>query len=237
MAETALTLITDALLDLGVLADEETPTASQAVGGLRKLNNMIDAWSIENLLLFSAQSFTIPMVAGQGVYTIGPGGDVDVDRPLNVTSAYVRDTSLPITQQMDVPLYLYNNQEWQDVAFKSQQASYPNWGIWFDSGYPLVRAYMNPVPSSSQYSIVFWTSGPIGDLTLNQVISLPPGYKRGLVANLAIELAPSYGVQISPALAQIANDSKARLKIKNVQINELGSRMGGWYDIETGRYR
>jgi len=54
MADTALTIITDSLLDIGVLADEEVPTASQAAGALRKLNNLIDSWNIESLIEFPA---------------------------------------------------------------------------------------------------------------------------------------------------------------------------------------
>lgn len=240
MADTALTLITDALLDLGVLADEETPSASQAQGGLRKLNNLLDSWNIENLMVYGAQSYTIPLVSGQASYTIGTGGNLNIPRPTSIQSAYVRDLTLPVAQRLDYPLYMYTNQEWSDVAFKGQTASWPNWGVWFDDSYPLINAYVNPVPNTSQYGLVIWIAGDLANLDLNDVISLAPGYKRAIVANLAIEMAPSYQVEPSAAIVEIARQSKSLIKSKNFQLNELqiDPRLtGAVFDYRTGYYK
>lgn len=239
MADTALTIITDALLDIGVLSDEATPTASEAAGALRKLNNMIDAWNIENLMVYGSTQHILPLVADKGIYTIGVGGDLNIARPNNITSAYVRDTSQPASNQLDWPLTIYNNQDWADVAFKGLTSSWPNWGVWFDQTFPLIKAYLNPIPNSSQYSLVFWDSGILGNLLLNDLITLAPGYKRALTANLCIELAPSYGVQVSETIARVAMESKADIKIKNFQLNTLSVDpllAGGSFNIRTGWY-
>lgn len=240
MADTALTIITDALVDIGVLADEETPTAQQAAGGLRKLNNMIESWNLDNLLRFGSSSYTIPTVANQGVYTIGPSGDLDIDFPIAFQSAYVRDTTVSAEQVMDYPLYMYNDQEWQSVAFKGMTAAWPNWGVWIDYSYPLMQLHLNPIPTGSQYEIVLWSSGLVGNLTLYQSIILPPGYKRALTANLAIELSGSYGVEVPQTIAMIAHSSLTLIRTQNLQVNELGTRPElqtyRWWDIRTGQY-
>lgn len=241
MVDTALTLITDALLDLGVLADEETPSASQVQGGLRKLNNMIDAWNIENLLVYGSTAYTLPLIANQGSYTIGVGGNLNIARPSNITSAYIRDTSQAISQRQDIPLYIFNNQEWQDISFKGMTGTYPYQGVWFNETSPLITAYVTPIPTGSTYQLVFWANGIISNMTANDTITLAPGYKRALTANLAIELAGSYQVPVPDTVTNIALSSKARLKAKNVQINELnipfGIDQGGYFDIYTGYYR
>jgi hypothetical protein len=222
MADTALTIITDALLDLGVLADEETPTASQANGGLRKLNNLIDAWNIDNLLLFGAQENILPLIANKQNYTIGPGGDLDIARPTEIGDpVYIRDMTLPDAQRYDQPTYVYNDQEWADVLLKGQTAPYPYLGVWFEQGTALITAHVTAIPTSSQYSLVFWTQGLIANLALTDIIVLPPGYKRALTANLCIELAGSYGVQVPDTVALIAQDSLDNIRVNNVQINEL----------------
>lgn len=239
MVDTALTLITDALLDLGVLADEELPTASQSAGGLRKLNNMLEAWNIDDLLVYSSTERVLPLVSNQSTYTIGTGGDLNIPRPNFITSAYVRDTLLPVDQRVDIPLYMFNNQEWADVPFKGQVTTYPYNGIWFDQTFPLITAHVNPVPATSQYSVVFWESGILTNMNINTVIILPPGYKRAITSNLCLELAPSYQVEVPADVRDIATKSKGQLSVKNLQINELSidpRLCGGLYNILTNRY-
>lgn len=238
---TARDIIKEALTDLGVLADGKSPSASQALGGLGKLNDMLDAWNNSPLMVYGASSSILPFVANQQIYTIGVGGNLNIPYPSNkIQSAYVRDTSLPLAQQMDYPLYLYNNQEWADVRFKGLSADWPNWGVWFDYNYPLINAYMNPIPSGSQYSMVIWVPGIIANLTLDQVVALPAGYKRCISSNLCPELEGSYGVQTPDRILEIAKDSMANIKVSNLQINELVIdpvlRSNSRYDIRTGRY-
>ena len=238
MADTALTLITDTLLDMGVLANQAQPTAFQTQQALRKLNNLLESWSIEGLLVFGVTGNVLPLVAGKQVYSLGPGGDLDIPYPTNITSAFIRNTYLPSGQQQDWPLYMYNDSEWENVPFKNQAAAWPNWGIWFNSTYPLVYAYMLPVPTTSQYSVVIWTEDNFGTYTANTVLALPPGYKRALTTNLFLELAPSYSIAVDDQTRQNAAESKAVIQLKNLQINEISPNFDNpkWYDIVTNRY-
>ena len=237
MADTALTIITDALLDLGVLADEEVPTASMAAGALRKLNNMIDSWNIESLMVYGANQYVLPFISNKGSYTIGPLGDFNIPRPALIESAFIRDMIAPAENRLDQQLYIYTDQEWQQQPFKGQITTYP-FGVWFDYGFPYVTAYVNPIPNTGQYSLVIWTTGLINNLELADVISLAPGYKRALTANLCIELAASYQVEIPQTIATIARESKKWLKIQNIQVNEMELPDGlynGYYDITSNR--
>jgi len=221
MADTALTIITDALLDLGVLAEDETPSASQVQGGLRKLNNMIDSWNISNLMVYGATPITLPLVANQGSYTIGLGGDLNIPRPANITAAFIRDVTQAGNSRQDIPVYMFNNEEWQNVAFKGQTGTYPYQGIWVNETSPLLTVHVTPIPTGSIYQLVLWVSDMISNLTQNDVITLAPGYKRALTANLAVEWAGSFQVEVPASVAVIASSSKAQLKAKNLQINEL----------------
>lgn len=241
MPETALDIITESLLDLGVLADEETPTASQAAGGLRKFNNMIDSWNLDNLLRFGSTGFTLPTVANQASYAIGVGGDLDIPFPIDFQSASLRDNTVAADQVQDYPLYMYNDQEWQNVQFKGMTAEWPNFGVWIDKTYPLMTLYANPIPTGSQYTIVLWSKGLVGNLTLNQDIILPPGYKRAMSSNLCIDLAGSYGVDVPATVARVANESLKLIQANNLQVNELYTRPElqslRWFDIRTGYYQ
>lgn len=238
MADTALTIITDAMLDIGVLADEEVPTAAQAQSALRKLNNMIDAWNIENLAIYGTTPHIIPMVPGKGMYTIGEGGDLDISRPNNITSAAARDLTQPENLRVDYPLYIMSDMEYQNIVQKGLQSPWPNMAIWFNKKYPLMEAYVYPVPTNSNFGVVIWDSGIISNFTLHQEINLAPGYKRSITANLCFELAPSYGVEVPSAVEQIAVTSKADIKTKNLQVNELApfGRGNGRYNVFSDTY-
>jgi hypothetical protein len=48
---TNIELITDALLDLGVINESETPTAEQGQHALRKLNQMLEKWEESGIKL------------------------------------------------------------------------------------------------------------------------------------------------------------------------------------------
>jgi len=229
MADTALTIITDALLDLGVLADEETPSASQTQGGLRKLNNLIDSWNLKSLNVYGAMPVVTPLIANQGIYTLTQTGAVQ--------SAYVRDNSQPATQVMDIPITVYSDEQWQDVAFKGMMANYPYFGVWVNNNGLNQQVYVNPIPSASNYSLVLWISSLLANLALNDTIVFAPGYKRALTLGLQMELAPSYGVEISQITNRNFQDALDAIRTRNVDITPIKSALDhGYWSYRTGMW-
>lgn len=87
----ALTLITAAMQDIGVLAQGEVPDAALGQDGLRRLNAMVDGWTNQTLTIPFVTRQVFPLVAGKGgpawPYTMGTGGDFDVPRPTSLTGA------------------------------------------------------------------------------------------------------------------------------------------------------
>lgn len=71
-----LDLITAALINIGALAEGETPQPSAVNPAFNMLNFMLDQWSNESMMLAYKQEIVFPLVAGQTNYTIGPGGQM-----------------------------------------------------------------------------------------------------------------------------------------------------------------
>ena len=69
-------IITRALKDIGALEAGETPTPEAAQDAFDMLNDMIDQWSNEDMMVFYKTEIIFPIVSGQTQYTIGPGGQV-----------------------------------------------------------------------------------------------------------------------------------------------------------------
>lgn len=236
-AETALTLITDTLLDMGVIAGEATPRASQAQQLLRKMNRMFKQWNIEGLLTYGLTPYILTLTPGQQQYTIGPGGDIDIPLPTEIQGAFVRDISLPLANQEDYPLNKLNDQQWQRIAFKNMEVQWPNIGIWFNMTYPLIEVNIWPIPTTSQYAIVIWIENKLSPMTLSTVIALPDGYEDAIIDNLYVKSARSFQIELTQEDKDRAINSKAIIQAQNLQINELIPTFGsGWYDIVQNRY-
>ena len=78
---------------------------------------------------------------------------------------------------------------------------------------------------------------------LTSTVALPPGYRRMIITNLALELAPAFDKQPSPATIAAASDSIAAVKRGNKRLMDLSIDQGAlvqgrnrqyWYDIRIG---
>lgn len=65
-------IISRAMKDIGALASGETPTPEEAQDAFDMLNDLIDQWSNEDMMVFNVSEIIFPVVAGQVQYTIGP---------------------------------------------------------------------------------------------------------------------------------------------------------------------
>ena len=73
---TPFDIITRAMKDIGAVAAGEVPTPEEAQDGFDLLNDMLDQWSNENMMVFYKTEIIFPVVQNQIQYTIGPGGQV-----------------------------------------------------------------------------------------------------------------------------------------------------------------
>ena len=236
MAYTALNLITDVLLDMGVIADQETPTASQSVGALVKLNDLIESWNLDPQKLYGATEYIIPFVANKATYTIGIGGDLNVPRPNGTYAAFVRNTTAIPSQQQDIPITVLTDQQWADIPVKGMTGTFP-YAVWFNMTNPLITAHVTPVPTGSNYSLVFWDANDNATLALNTVLDLPPGYKRAMKYGLFIELAAGYQIPVPASIAGLAMSSKMAIDRQNLSINTLETGGMTRYDIRSNTIR
>lgn len=229
---TARQIITKALQKNGVLVKSEQPDADEANDALDALNMMISSWSNESILIYVRSWETFNLTGGVASYTIGTGQTFNTTRPTFIIDGYIVQSST-----VNSPLSIITDQQYNDIPDKTV-GGVP-FMVNYDNGYPTGTLRFFYVPSSA-YPVFLLTEKPLTTFTLDTVISLPPGWERALVYNLAVELAPEYGVGLDAAVIKIANDSKgsiARAVMKNrtmdanpdVGLNRLGLFLGGYY--------
>ncbi len=228
-------VITAALRLIGAYAPGESVEASEATDGLGALNRMLGGWSTEGLLIHAITAETpLTLTPGDSTVTLGASGDITT-RPQKIESALIRDAS----SSVDGPLMrILTLEEYSLISSKTTQATYPD-AIYDDGGFPQRTLYLYPVPSAAHKLVLFTKRALTEITTLDTAVSLPPGYDRGIIYNLAIELAPEYGKAVPDSVVMVAQESKAGLKRMNdrsvlLRVDDALQPGGGRYNIYTG---
>lgn len=114
--QNAIGIITDALKNAGKIRAGDDPDGNTIAEYMRKLNKLINYFMTKGCKLFLIEQVTLTLVPplgnGNGVplYTLGPGGTVQMQKPLRVISAY----------------YVYNNTNGNNSQYPLTCLSYPN---------------------------------------------------------------------------------------------------------------
>src|SRR5688572_19749750 len=118
-----LEVLTDALVDIGVLAAGETATADHTIPGLRAANRLVDAFALHELLIYTTTRTLKALTANDGSYTIGSGGNIDIPRPIYIDEIRLVDTS--VTPNVERPLYKLFKAGWASIQQKALTAPDP----------------------------------------------------------------------------------------------------------------
>ena len=221
--------INRALRLLGVLAEGETTSAAVMQDSLMALNQMVDSWNTERLSVFSTQDQTYTWPAGQIKRTLGPSGDFVGNRPVLLDDAtYYRDPGTNVS----FGIKFINQQQYDGIAVKTVTSTYPQ-VIFVNMTYPDVTMTIYPRPTRDLEWHFISVEELTNPATLATNLLFPPGYLRAFTYNLAMEIAPEFGVEPSPQVQRIAMTSKRNLK----RINNPDDVMSLPYAIVATRQR
>lgn len=84
-------LITFAYRDNGLIQEGAVPNGDQMTRGWMLAQDMINFWITQGLKLWVTVDIPIPLVQGQNLYTMGPGGTVNMVKPLQIVEGYYQD--------------------------------------------------------------------------------------------------------------------------------------------------
>ena len=175
---------------LGVGVDEEPIEQAEIDHASQRLNMMVKAWTADGLQLWARTWDEIPLTEGKYKYILGPGGDLDVEKPLRILecSRVEGDNRIPMTA-------LSESGYWDMVN-------------WSNKGVPINYFFLPKVDQSEFY---VWPS-PDAYSADNVTISIsyhrpfdtmqdsedrldfPEEYHEAVAYGLALRLAPEYGI-------------------------------------------
>ena len=237
---TFLDLAKAALQDLGVIASDETPAASDAELCRTTCNRLIDIWAAERLTIYEITRSTWTISANDGTYTVGSGGDVAIAWPQYIHAVRYQDTSQSPT--LELSLTPLSDDAWAGISEKTETSTLPS-SWYFDRNYPLGNLQLWPVPTSSTLQGVIYAPTAVTSFAATSTaVSLPPGYEELIVKSMAARLAPAFNrASMKRELQDDADEAKRRVKVPNFRIRDLtldaAAVVGhpGYYDIFTGQ--
>ena len=226
---TALDIITKAMQKCGILTKTESPDADETADALDCLNALLSSWSNESMLIYTRALENFPLVAGTISYSIGSGQTFNTTRPTQILSAYVRQGSV------DYPVEVINDENYAKITFKTMQGipTYLN----LDNGFPAGTIKLYPSPLAG-LTLFILSEKVLSSFALSDTVSLPPGWERALVYNLAVEISPEYGQQVDPLVLKIANDSKGAIQRAIIKMHDLDAQpaMGSKSHVYNGGF-
>lgn len=224
-------LIASSLRLIGVLASGETVPADQVADAQVILNQMLEAWSVESLDVFTLNILTFNFVASQQAYTMGTGGNFNTTRPPKIEYASIVSNS-SVTQPLELPIDMLTDSEWQDIPVKNTPSTLPR-KMYDDGGFPLRTLSFWPVPTDSSVQVRLYVWAQLSQFTdLTTDFTFPPGYLEAIKYNFAVRLSAEWPGNISPLAVDLASKALARIKAINsipplVKCDPAITRSGG----------
>ena len=217
---TVANLIDLAFRDSGVLGVGQTAQAQDTTDALRRLNQMISQWQIRRWLVYHLIDSSVAC-DGSTYYTVGSGGQINIQRPDKLEYAFIRQTVSSSPNQIDWPLEILTAYEdYARIEIKGLAAA-PSSYLFYDSGYPLGKIYPWPLPNS-QYSVHILTKAVLQAFaTTADTVLLPPEYEDVIYLNLALRLRMAYRLTADPVLTGLAKAALNTIRMANFQIRRL----------------
>lgn len=222
MPVTVKKLIENSLREIRVLAEGEQATADMIEDAKQVLVDLLNGWSVDGLKVPYYQLETWNLVDGQSAYYWGVTYDFNSQAPVTPNDLIAVSWVFAGLQK---PLRSVSVRQILEVPFIST-ISNPN-AYYFDlQSIPVLR--LDCIPYGPGQLITAAHKPLDADFELTDEIEFPSSYSRALRTNLAIDLAPGYGKEVGPTLANIANKARKAIEKVNVQpIPEMRSDVPG----------
>lgn len=228
------TIIKAALRRIRAYDPEDTSpvTTNQYNNASETLNMLLSAWQADGLQVWCVKtSSALTMTAGTTSYTIGNGATFNLNRPLDIMQAWIRDT----TSNADTPMMIISKEVYNNLTAKTTTGT-PN-QLYYDAAWDGATntgttstgtIYLWPaadatIAAGKRLYIVY--QRPLLDFTAtSDALDMPQEWYNAVRLNLALAIAPEYGIPV------IEYD---RLKGEAMEAKELAM---GWDREKTSIY-
>jgi hypothetical protein len=184
---------------------------------------MMDRWNSMELMIFTIQRLVFPMVVGKQVYTVGIGGDFNIQRPPRIEKYGIITNANPLLP-LELPIDDMTVEDWREIPTKNITAGLCL-GVWNDNNFPLMALSYWPIPSQGLNAVIYpWVQlSQFPDLVTE--FTFPPAYADCIVYNLAYRFGIEFpgDMERMPLLKDEAESMMGQVKQINTQPADLSA--------------
>ena len=158
--------------------------------------------------------------------------------PVNLTVNYKGPGAVlgySSTTPIRIPLAVLSVEQWASISLPYLQNTYPS-GCYLDrsitvgtnslgQAYTASKIWVWGIPTVvNQIEFFYWHQITVGNL--NDNVNAAPGYFRAMALNLAVEMAPSFGIPVNPLTLKNAADALGDIKELNAPDMRMRPDLG-----------
>lgn len=213
MRTTAAHIVEGALGKIGIVGAGSTVGGDDLAHCLGLLNDLCDELRLGPTFATSFGELVVPLTVGQVSRTIGPGQQIDTERPERIELG-----SFTRVGSDDFPLKVVDLAAYNAATLKTTGGSRPL-VAYYDAGVPTGRVFFWPTGTCDAHLVVRSHVGQFADAVTEY--DLPTGYKTLLVYTLAERAAPDFEVAVPDEVARTARNARATLRRGNLRVPQL----------------
>lgn len=182
-----------ALRTLGVLAIDQTPSATEYTNANIKLNALVGEFRTKGLNVWQRTTYTMSLVNGTSSYTIGSGQTLNTAYPLHILQAVRIDSAQGTRISMEVVAdYNYNLLPANSSGVPIQVNYQPRVNQGTVKLWPTPDAY-----AASNVSVQLTYLRPIEYFnSSSDTADFPEEWVSAIIYGLAVRMAPEYGLPL-----------------------------------------
>lgn len=184
----ANSIICAAMRHAGILSEGQVPTSEQYANHMDDLNRLVNLWQTQGLKLWLQEDLGINLIAGRGgpgnPYTLTPGGNVDMTKPLRAQQGYYLDQF-----NQTRPIYPLSWDEWNRLAARTQTGPLSQFFIDKQQYSLNVYTWLVPDATAATGSMHLMIQNQVGNsIMLTDTMNFPSEWSIALVWGLADEV-------------------------------------------------
>ncbi len=212
-------LIEMAVRKLGVVADGQTLSTENYTNGSAALNTLLGAFRTLGMPLWARQSYDLTLTAGTSSYNIGSSQTLNTPYPLKLLQAYRTDSNNSSKVQLEIiPDYNFNRLPTGSSGYPIQISYTPKVNLGVIKLWPTPDA---TAVANTTVTIVY--QRPMEYMSSStDTFDIPEEWLEAVVYNLAVRLAPEWGVPL-PDRKALKNEADEYLEMAKSFGAEDGS--------------
>lgn len=206
-------IISEAMREAGLLGLGRDPNSTHLAVYGNRLTDLFNTLQTGGLKLWLNYDFALTLIAGQGLYTLGPSGNVVMTKPLRVLEGYYIDTN-----QNRRPLIPLSRNDWDTLATVTTQGVVNSYFV--DKQQLSLNVYLWLIPDSTAASgqvHIILQQQVGGVVSITDTMNFPVEWYLTLVWQLAAQICTGQPTKIIDRCTKMAEHYLEKLEAWDVE--------------------